>query len=227
MRDIVDLCEPVFVYVCYINRCGRLGDSIEYDEVRTNIDQLLREIENNLKIGTNLRRQYARIKLPLLFFIDSMICQSGVDFNKKWDADRLSYEVGEMTGDQSFFQLLEVQLDDFSVDSESCLIFFYLCLELGFTGVHKSDPDKINFYLDRIVEKVPSLNEKVDLALFKDIKKNVDTRSLLAYNWLSTKKLVLIIAVFCILYILFNVSLYYGATHPLFIVLNKMIDITF
>ena len=225
MTSLVELCEPVFIYVCHINRCGRTGKEISYITTREEISRLLNSLNANLVSGSVLWRKFRRIELALLFFIDSMICDSSVSFAEEWDMKRLAYERGEMTGDLKFFQILSEINSEYSIDSEDCLTFFYYCLGLGFTGIFKNQPEEIIERNKHIISRVPRLRENFTMEIFEDVYSNVDSRNILAKKWLTIKKNILIAFLLFIIIALLNIFLYYIAVNPLFINLNRIINI--
>jgi type VI protein secretion system component VasF len=225
MTSLVELCEPIFVYVCYINRCGKADKEISYITTREEICGLLNSLKANLVHGSKLWRKFKRIELALLFFIDSMICDSCVSFAEEWDMKRLAYERGEMTGDLKFFQILNEISSEYSIDSEDCLTFFYFCLGLGFTGTFKNQPEEIIDRNNLIISRIPRLSESFKMEIFEDIYSNVDNRNILAKKWLSAKKIVFISLLLFIIIVLLNAFLYYLAVNPLFTTLNRVIEI--
>jgi type IV/VI secretion system ImpK/VasF family protein len=214
--EIVDLCEPLFVYVCFLNKCGREKKDISFITAQNKIDDLLTELHSNLTHGTNKWRQFSKIELPLLFFIDSIICESDVSFAEEWDKNRLAYSRGEMTGDKKFFDVLEELFNEYSVDADKCITFFYTCIGLGFTGIYKDNSEKIKYYLDRITTRIPGLDDENIPQIQKEVFSNVDHRNLQSKDWLTLTRIVVITIILVIAFISFNVFLFFEAVNPLF-----------
>ncbi|MCP4176289.1 MAG: DotU family type IV/VI secretion system protein [bacterium] len=224
MIPLLKLCEPIFVQVCEVNRCGRVNKKLSYERIKESILNLLKDIDSQLKYGSEAFRQYKRIELAFLFFIDSMICESDSNINKKWDKNRLAYVQGELTGDEKFYKIMDELFNDFSSDSEACLNFFFACLCLGFTGVHRNNPVTVKYYFERILVRLPYLaKEEVDLKIGVNATDNVDSRNLSQRTWFSGPKLAIISLILCIVFIIFNTVLYLIAATPVLKIFNEVI----
>ena len=156
-----------------------------------------------------------------------MICESEISFAEEWDINRLAYEEGEMTGDKKFFDILNELHNEYSIDAEECLTFFYTCLCLGFTGIHKDNTDEIKYHIDRIVTRIPSLQEECEQMIHKEVYDNVDNRNILETNWLTGRKMTLFCLIFLILFIGFNALLYLLIVTPLFQTFDRIMNIIY
>src|ERR1700732_4675645 len=108
---LLELCEPLFKKVCLLNRLGRKGASvssgaIEYEKLRLDIKELFADIEKRAGAEPLLKAQWQKLELPLIFFVDSMIAESGLIVSARWHQNRLSYEGKELAGDEKFFDLV-------------------------------------------------------------------------------------------------------------------------
>ena len=136
-----ELCEPLFQYVCRLNRSPRKGGRHECNHVRAEIKALLEDMKSKAATDVNLLGQYERIEEVLVFFVDSMIAESRLPFAQEWHQNRLGYERNELAGDEKFFDLLEETLNDSSKAATERLAVFYTCIGLGFTGFYAGQPD--------------------------------------------------------------------------------------
>lgn len=127
-----ELCEPIFQYMCRLNRSARKGAAPEQSQVRNEINMLLSDCRNGTAGDMNLARQFEEIELVLIFFIDFMIKDSTLPFHAEWK--ELAYERQELAGDEKFFDMLEETLADSSEAASERLVIFYTCMGLGFTG---------------------------------------------------------------------------------------------
>lgn len=146
---IVEVCEPAFQYICRLNRIGSKGQ-LDYRLIRDEIDDLLRSMENSIARDPALKAIFEKIRLPLIFLLDSMIVESGISCASEWDSQRLAYDHHELSGDESFFDDLDRLLDGSDPDKYEMLTFFYVCLGLGFTGIYFSQPEMIRDYMGRM-----------------------------------------------------------------------------
>src|SRR5689334_596798 len=135
---LLELCEPLFKKICLLNRLGRKAGSasatIEYEKLRLEIKELLAELEKKSTTEPGLGAQWRKVELALVFFVDSMIAESGLSVSAMWHQNRLAYERKELAGDEKFFDLLDETLNDPSPEATERLQIFYTCLGVGFTG---------------------------------------------------------------------------------------------
>jgi len=176
---LLELCEPIFQYVCRINRAARGGHELNYELVRSEIQHLLSQAESKANMDTGLKVLFERIRLPLIYFIDSMIVESNINFAADWDRDRLAYDDNQLSGDEAFFDDLDEALSDTSREAEDVLLFLYACLGLGFTGFYKGQPE---FIEQKINEILPRIRHLVDT----DVEGRVTP---MAYNYTNTAQL--------------------------------------
>lgn len=136
---LLELCEPLFQYVCRLNRSGRKGGSFEPSRVRSEIDVIFDEMKRKASGDGSLISQYDQIELPLIFFVDFMIKESNLSFARQWK--EIAYERNELAGDEKFFDLLDETLADPTQAATDRLSVFYTCLGLGFTGWYTGQPE--------------------------------------------------------------------------------------
>jgi len=178
--NLLELCEPVFQYVCKLNRMGRSGAGVAEATVRADILGMLQEIQQKSGSDARVAAQVKQLELPLVFFVDSMIAESELPFAATWNQHRLAYErFNELTGDEKFFDLLEQTLQDSSPDASERLAVYYVCLGLGFTGVYFGQPEQLRRYAVQMLPRIRDLVETDQTArICKDAYENVDTRDL-------------------------------------------------
>jgi len=149
---LLDIYEDLFQYVCVVNRTGRLLVSADHGLVCTQIEQLLNEISRESESDAVLREQVKQLELPVLFFIDEMIRKSKLSFAAQWK--QLAWDRNQRAGAQKFFELLEQTLADQSEPASERLAIFYICLGLGFTGIHDRQPERLRAFMDRIAPRI-------------------------------------------------------------------------
>ncbi len=128
------LCDPLFQYVCRVNRAARKGAAHEPDRVRAELEMMFDQMKKQAATNPIFAKQYEQVELPLIFFVDFMIKESGLKWAPQWR--ELAYERNELAGDQRFFQLLDATLSDKSDEATDRLTIFYQCMGLGFTGMY-------------------------------------------------------------------------------------------
>jgi len=151
---LLDLYEDIFQYVCRLNRAAKTPAHPDYGRVRSEIKDLLERPVRSTGSDVRLSNQVKRLELPILFFIDNLICTSRLKFAPQWAEKRLASERNELAGDERFFDLLEQDLTDTSEEAAERLAVYYVCLGLGFTGMYVTQPEKIRSYMDQIFPRV-------------------------------------------------------------------------
>ena len=135
--NLSELCEPVFQYVCRLNRGGRQGVKDDVDLVRAEVTRLLADLKTAASKDPRLDDQYEKVRQPLVYFVDAMIASGRSSIAKAWDKRRLAYDWQEYSGDEKFWDLLEETLNEQQGEaSTERLSFYYTCVGLGFTGFY-------------------------------------------------------------------------------------------
>ncbi len=204
---LLELCEPLFQYVCQLNRMARSSGNPDYLRVRNEVKALLADQAQKANAEVKLASQYRKLELALVFFVDSMIATSKLSFAGQWHQNRLAYEQKEKAGDEKFFDLLEATLNDSSEDAEERLAVFYVCLGLGFNGMYMGQPETLRKYMNTIF---PRVRHRIDYdaaaRVCQDAYKSVDTRSFLRP---PGNRIVAMVVIFVFLS-LSVLALYYG-----------------
>ena len=141
--NLCELCEPVFQYVCRLNRGGRLGVHDDIELVRADINRQFTSVKSVAAGDARLDDQYERIRKPLVYFVDSMVVGGRSAVAKAWDKRRLAYDWQEFSGDEKFWDMLEETLNEQGEAAAERLAVFYVCVGLGFTGFYYGKPDLI------------------------------------------------------------------------------------
>jgi type IV/VI secretion system ImpK/VasF family protein len=175
----LEICEPIFQYVCRLNRMARSGVAADYAVVRAEIKALLEDAQQKAATEVRLAAQMKKLELPLLFFIDSMIAESSLRFAQQWHQNRLAYERNELAGDEKFFDLLEETLKDNSDDAAERLSVFYCCMGLGFCGMYVGQPEYLRKTMMTISPRIRHLMMTDSAArICAEAYEGVDTRNL-------------------------------------------------
>src|SRR5690242_11621782 len=124
--NLLELTEPIFQYVCRLNRLARKSGggstgetsfiartpgsapppprmaSLDYAVVRSEVKAIFEDFLARSNSDMRLSTQARKVELPLLFFVDSMIADSSLPFAAQWNQNRLAYERNELAGDEKF-----------------------------------------------------------------------------------------------------------------------------
>lgn len=151
---LLELYEDLFQYVCRLNRAAKTPAQPEYARVRSEVKDLLGLAVRNAASDVRLLNQSKSLELPMMFFVDYLICSSRLKFATQWAENRLAKERNELSGDEKFFDLLEADLKDTSEEAAERLAVYYVCLGLGFMGMYQAQPEQIRRYLEQIFPRV-------------------------------------------------------------------------
>ena len=214
---LLELAEPLFQYVCRLNRAGRKsaatpgdfstgaqvapsvhGFSLDYGVVQAEVKALFEDMAMKAKNDGRLLSQHRRMELPLLCFVDSMISDSNLSFAVQWNQNRLAYAKNELAGDQKFFDWLDENVNDPSEEASERLAVFYTCIGLGFTGMYFQQPEILRRTMMQVAARIRSyVDTDVNAKICQESYENVDTRNLVAPP--SSKLFVLGIIFICFL----------------------------
>jgi len=173
--SLLGLCEPIFQYVCRLNRSAQRGCTLQIEKVRSGIKQILEQVKSAAAAKPEAASQYEKVELPLVFFIDFMAKQKRLGFGPEWI--ELASERQELAGDEKFFDLLDVELADPSKAATERLAVYYTCLGLGFTGIYFDEPEMIRKLMSRISARLPGMTDGGQKSyLCPQAYQNVDTR---------------------------------------------------
>ena len=144
----LQLYDPVFQYLCHVNRHARNQAPFSYQQVRQELENRLRLVDQQANDDPGLREQVRLLKGPVNYFIDHMIAQSRLPFARKWLKEAFGYREDGLAGDDAFFLCLNDELrKQPSADLAERLLVYYVCLGLGFQGGFFNDPGKLQEYM--------------------------------------------------------------------------------
>ena len=151
--SLVEASEPLFQYMCRLNRSARKGAPLDLMQVRSEVKALLQDCKARamptLKAGSG---EWDKTEIILVYFIDFMIKQSKVPWARDWK--ELAHERGQMAGDEDFFDELDKTLLDSSDAATERLGIFYVCMGLGFTGWFTGNTIKLRQYMAQMASRL-------------------------------------------------------------------------
>ena len=152
---LLELYEPLFQYVCRLNRAARTSTHPDYNRVRSEIKTIFEEIARNAAPEIVLANQVRQLERPMVYFVDNLICGSRLNFASRWASSRMAVaDYNELAGDESFFDYLDRDMADPNPDAAERLAVYYVCLGLGFTGMYIAQPEKIRDYMEKIFPRI-------------------------------------------------------------------------
>jgi type IV/VI secretion system ImpK/VasF family protein len=210
----LELCEPIFTKICVLNRLGRQqGGSLTYDQLRSEIEHLLAGIRSSAEEDPALKVQWQKLELPMNFFVDSMISESGLAAASTWNRNRLAYEQKELAGDEKFFDLLDETLNDPSDEASQRLVVFYTCLGLGFTGWYAGQPEYLRGKMLDVSQRIRSAMETdKTIRICPETYLNVDTRDLVQAPASKLGGIAIVFAGLCLIVVTVEAYLFHAAS---------------
>ena len=207
-----------------LNRMGRAQGSLtNYDQLRSEIEQLLAGVRNSAEADPALKGQWKQLELPLIFFIDSMISESGLAVAAKWNGNRLAYDRKELAGDEKFFDLLDETLNDRSDEASQRLLVFYTCIGLGFTGWYSGQPEYLRGKMLDISQRIRSAMETDNtVRICPETYLNVDTRDLVEPPTSKLGGIAIVFAGLCLIVVMVEAYLFHAASLSLTASLNAI-----
>ena len=73
---LLELYEEFFQYVCRLNRVAKTQAHPEFATVRSEVKDLLAQVMRNASSEVQTLNQVKKLELPMIFFIDNLICTS-------------------------------------------------------------------------------------------------------------------------------------------------------
>ena len=204
---LLQLYEGLFQYVCRLNRAAKTEAQPDYARVRSEVNSLLVDIQRGAATEVRLTNQVKQLELPMIFFVDNLICTSPLKFATQWAQNRLANERNELAGDERFFDFLQSDLADPGEEAKERLAVYYTCLCLGFNGMYQAQPDQIRRYVEQIFPRISEwLDRDPRTKISEDAYRYTDTRFLTEP---PSNKIILVV----ILFLFFSLSVmtvYYG-----------------
>lgn len=146
-----ELIRPVLIYVCDCYLYRQHGVEVSLNEVDGKLKSLFADIRRKVDGEEFLKREYAQVEKPLVFFVDYFFKENGFSFSKEYAP--LARVYNELSGDDKFFDILDKVLAT-SQSSSDVIKSFYLMLGLGFDGAYKRDPKEVIPYINGCVERM-------------------------------------------------------------------------
>ncbi|WP_274968229.1 DotU family type IV/VI secretion system protein [Succinimonas amylolytica] len=137
--EIVGIVGPILCKLCDYYIYEQNGYQLRYEEFSAEINSLLSEARQRAEKSETLKTQFRKIEVPLIFFIDYTVKESGFAFSR--DYVPLAHSYNELSGDDKFFDLLDEAI---KVEKDpGVLVLYYLMLGLGFDGSYKREPVEV------------------------------------------------------------------------------------
>jgi type VI protein secretion system component VasF len=224
---VLDVCEPLFQYICRLNRSARKGGDHDYNTVRSEIKSLLENVRRQAKADPKLVSQFhseqGKLFLVLLFFVDFMVRNSALKFASEWV--NLAEKERQYAGDEKFFDLFEECLADRSDAATERLSVYYTCLGLGFTGWYIGQPEHLRRKMLECAGRLKGLVSANDIRkICPDAYEHVDSSNLVQPPGASLIGICLALVGLIAVVLVINAYSYYRNSSDLSESLKQVID---
>jgi type IV/VI secretion system ImpK/VasF family protein len=157
---LVEFCEPLFQYVCRLNRLARKGGLVDVSQVRNELRSMLADLKLRAE-GAGLGVNFAKVRLPLIYFVDYMVRESSLPFARWWKHLQDEEPKG-FSGGHDFFVQLDETLAEQGDEATQRLAVFYNCLALGFKGMYTGHADGPTFLRKKMLEIASRIRPLMD-----------------------------------------------------------------
>ncbi len=144
------LFEPLFQYLCEVNRLSRHGRPRDYAIVRKDVVSKISEISDQAEADPELREHLRVLKTPVTFALDDLIVENrNLPWWNIWHNNRLGFVKDGLAGSEAFFkEYLDPALKAApSLEGAERMLVYYVCLGLGFQGYLFDRPEKLKEYM--------------------------------------------------------------------------------
>lgn len=160
---LLDLCEPLFLRVCETTRLAKGGALLNFAQAQADFKKTLAACRQEA-VNEGMRAAWEHIEPPLRCFVDSMIENGAPDLTSDWANARLAAEAPYLisAGETAFFATyltpdLSAGRDGRTDQNEQYLEVYYACLQLGFTGMYRRNPQQLAGIKVQVEQGVPTL----------------------------------------------------------------------
>lgn len=172
---LVEICEPVFQFICRFNRLVRKGQRQDFGIIRSELKGVLADVRAKATATPGMAGVWDKAELVLTFFADSMILNSRIGAG--WHP--ISHELKKLGFEQEFWDILDEALVDPGEQSTQLLGVFYVCIGLGFQGFLVGQPEQIKRKQLEVAARLRGMIDADQTArLCPETYENVDTRNL-------------------------------------------------
>ncbi|QOI99985.1 MAG: DotU family type IV/VI secretion system protein [Phycisphaeraceae bacterium] len=173
---LVEVCEPVFQYVCTLNRLGRAGGSVSAALVKEEAREAFRQAEQRART-LGLSASFDAVRLPLACGVDGLIREGAAASRWSNEFRGLAEDLGEQAPDDRFFEALNAAMREPSGASTDRLAVFYMVLGLGYRGGR--DPADLRVKMREIAARARGMTEADTTGrVCPEAYESVDTRAL-------------------------------------------------
>ncbi|ARN56925.1 DotU family type IV/VI secretion system protein [Sedimentisphaera salicampi] len=172
---LIEITEPFLSYICTLKKLSNSGDVLDASKIRTDLNNLISQMQEQSQESQALESQFNKVKLPLIFFADYIVYESGFKLSEPWKP--MASEFDEYAGEEKFFVILEEELKDNSSEATERLSVYYSCLGLGMKNAYLGSEEELSQIMRQMFKRLFE-KYKVDKSskITPEAYKNVDKR---------------------------------------------------
>lgn len=175
---LLELCEPVFLQVCRVNRSVRKHAGVDAAQVRGEFVAIFAAMKAAAGADRALGMQYEKVRLPLVFFVDFLVRDSKA-FGGGWRDLADDEQPPQLGGDQKFYDFLEEALKESDPGAAERLAVYYTCIGLGFTGWYEGQPQALRSKMVELSARIRALADLEEAAkVCPEAYENVNTANM-------------------------------------------------
>lgn len=183
---LLELVDPILERVCVLNRAGGYSAAsssrLSIHEVRSEFVRLLDAARDKAMKDPVLSGEYAKIEENLVVFVDNILARSDLPFSAEWHEHRLAHSYLTqpiLNGEERFFDAVRHALDDRSANVRDRLLFYYVCLGLGFAERGPLDEDDRRKLQETLAGRLhDTIQFDLSIRICPEAYKHVDERDL-------------------------------------------------
>jgi type IV/VI secretion system ImpK/VasF family protein len=211
---LIELCQPLFQYICMLNRSSRRGGVNDLNQVQSELKAIFTQIAASAGNESSLRTRYQKIEPVLMIFVDEMIQKSHLSFAADWPS--LAEAKGLHDGDEAFFDMMDATLRDPSSGALDELRVYYTCLGLGFTGWYGGQADHLRKRMLELSARLRGVGDADQASrIVPEAYEHVDTSNLIESPGASVAGILIGLMGIIAVLLLANVYLYQSSFHKL------------
>lgn len=221
--QLVSMCEPIFLEVCRINRLFRqpeLAASVDEASVRARFKAKLVDAERRASGTLGMGELFRDVKPAIVALMDDVVRNSRAPFAMTWQP--LSVEMFDDQGwQQTFFVNLELLQRSATGNpnelSTSRLMIYYICLGLGFVGMHHQSPQRAREYMSNMqaMHLGPFIDPDTSKPLLPELEGTVNQKDFTPPSWSPVIPAVIVIGIMSICLIVGTIASYQLSTEKL------------
>ncbi|MCL5270119.1 MAG: DotU family type IV/VI secretion system protein [bacterium] len=147
-----EVASDLFLFLVTFRRQVRKGLVPEIHQVRSQLLDIIAEMERKVRDDAKLAKLFEKARYPLIVTADEILINANWTYSAQWEDEILEYEFFKTrVAGEEFFTMIE----DLGDAEEEMAEIFYQCLCLGFVGRYKDDAEELRRLKRRLYRMLP------------------------------------------------------------------------